>query len=303
MLLNRALIRRASAVVTLMLCAAGCARRASPELWREVSGEHAFAHVRAMVALGPRVPGSEPLEKCRSYIEGQLRACGWTVVRQTFTDDTPRGKTQFTNLFARFGRDARPRFLLCSHYDTKIFDSLRFVGANDGGSSTGLVIELGRVLSIDPSLAKTIELVFFDGEEAVESFSDRDGLYGSRFFANDLKKNGAEKPFRGGMVFDMVGDRSLGITLPVDSPPGMARDIFAAADALHQRDHFSYFTGGSILDDHSPLNEIGIPTIDLIDFDYPPWHTAEDTLDKISPESLSIVGQVAIYYLTHFLPK
>jgi hypothetical protein len=107
------------------------------------------------------------------------------------------------------------------------------------------------------------------------------------------------KNFRGGILFDMIGDKSLQVTLSPDSPIDLARNIFSAADILGQRAHFTYF-GGDITDDHTPLNEIGIPVIDLIDFDFPPWHTAEDTLDKISAESLEIVGRVALYDLVQF---
>ena len=189
------------------------------KIWQEFSGEKALAHVQRLVDLGPRPPGSGAIEKSRDYIENQLRVSGWQVTRQAFTDDTPRGKVQFLNLVARFPgqRSAGPSFLLCSHYDTKTFDTIRFVGANDGGSSTGLLLELGRVLGRHPNLAAKIELVFFDGEEAYEHFSERDGLYGSRYFARQLGVNGA-KQFRGGILFDMVGNRSLKITLPADSP-------------------------------------------------------------------------------------
>jgi glutaminyl-peptide cyclotransferase len=281
---------------------------ADEKLWDKVSGEKALAHVQKLVDLGPRPPGSDALEKSRKYIEQQLRDAGWEVSRQSFSDDTPRGKMTFINLIARFrGKQgkaaATPNFLLCSHYDTKIFDDIRFVGANDGGSSTGLLIELARVLAERPTLAAKIELVFFDGEEAVEEFTDRDGLYGSRYFANDLTKTKTAGQFHGGILLDMVGDRSLDITLPVDSPSNMVRDIFAAADALKSRDHFTYFDRGAITDDHTPLNEAGISTIDLIDFDFPPWHTADDTMDKLSADSLQTVGRVVIYYLSEFQPK
>jgi glutaminyl-peptide cyclotransferase len=288
----------------------GCTRvgHGDKKLWDEVSGENALAHVQKLVDLGPRVPGSEALEKSRVYIEEQLRRTGWTVTRQVFTDHTPRGNMTFVNLIAKFkGKETRqanePVFLLCSHYDTKLFDDVRFVGANDGGSSTGLLMELARVLAKNRELASKIELVFFDGEEAVDEFTDTDGLYGSRHFAAEVGKTSAAQSLRGGMLFDMVGDRSLGITLPVDSPAGMAREVFAAAEALNCRNHFSYFDHGSITDDHTPLNAAGIPTIDLIDFEYPPWHTAEDTMDKIAAESLRTVGRVAIYYLSEFQPK
>ncbi|CAN5613568.1 M28 family peptidase [soil metagenome] len=265
----------------------------------EFSGERALGHVKQLVDFGPRPPGSEAIEKSRDYITKQMESLGWRVTRQAFDDATPRGTVSFVNLIATFpGRSsaAKPSFLLCSHYDTKTFDTARFVGANDGGSSNGVLIEIARVLAQQPAAAPKVQLVFFDGEEAYVSFTAKDGLYGSRYFAKQLVASSEAKQFRGGILFDMVGDRALTITLPPDSPAELARGIFAAADALDVRKHFSYAPGG-ILDDHTPLNEIGIPTIDLIDFDYPPWHTPEDTMDKISAESLRIVGTVALRYL------
>jgi hypothetical protein len=279
-------------------------RAAETKPWEELSGEKAFAHVQRLVDLGPRPAGSKALEKSRDYIEDQLRRSGWQVTRQAFSDDTPRGKVQFVNLIAQFsghGKTASPSFLLCSHYDTKIFDTIRFVGADDGGSSTGLLLELARVIGQHPALAAKLELVFFDGEEAFEQFSDGDGLYGSRYFARKLQSSDA-KQFRGGLLFDMVGDRSLDVTLPTDSPPEMARGIFAAAEALKLRSYFTYLDRG-MTDDHTPLNAIGVPTVDIIDFDYPWWHTADDTLDKISAQSLQTVGSVALYYLCEFALK
>jgi Zn-dependent M28 family amino/carboxypeptidase len=187
------------------------------------------------------------------------------------------------------------------------------VGANDGGSSTGLLLELAHVLGQHPSFARKVELAFFDGEEAYENFSETDGLYGSRYFARQLQGEGAKQParsathsaaggLRGGILFDMVGDSSLGITLPADSPAAVARDVFAAAEALKLRKYFSYLDR-NLIDDHVPLNAIGIPTIDIIDFDYPWWHTADDTMDKISAQSLQIVGSVALYYLAEVALK
>ena len=243
-----------------------------------------MGHVQQLVDFGPRPPGSDAIEQSRIYIEKQLHLFGWRLERQEFTDDTPRGKV-----------------LLCSHYDTKVFDNIQFVGANDGGSNTGLLIELARVLALHPKLAEKIELVFFDGEEAYENYTSTDGFFGSRYFARNLDANQA-KQFQGGMLFDMVGDQSLKITLPPDSPPQMTHDIFASAEALQSRWHFTY-ADFAVTDDHTQLNAIGIRTIDLIDFDYPPWHTADDTLDKLSAESLRIVGAVTAYYLSEFALK
>jgi glutaminyl-peptide cyclotransferase len=274
---------------------------AQTKTWEEFSGEKALAHVQRLVDFGPRPSGSEAIEKSRHYIEDQLRRSGWQVTRQAFTDVTPRGKVEFVNLVAQFPAqgNAVPLFLLCSHYDTKTFDAIRFVGANDGGSSTGLLLELARVIGQHPNLAAKIELVFFDGEEAYDHFSDTDGLYGSRYFAKHL---GGGRQFRGGILFDMVGDSSLDVTLPADSPPEMARDIFGAAEALKLRSYFTYLDR-EMIDDHSPLNAAGIPTIDVIDFDYSWWHTAGDTMDKISAKSLQIVGSVALYYLSELALK
>lgn len=296
---SRALV--AVALFAFVGFATSCA--AQKKIWEEFSGVKALAHVQQLVDLGPRPPGSEALEKSRTYIEKQLSTFGWKVTRQVFTDETPRGKMQFINLIATFGgsgEKASPSsFLLCSHYDTKLFDTFRFVGANDGGSSTGLLLELARVLAQAPELARKIEIVFFDGEEAFENFSETDGIYGSRYFAKQLETNRRAKEFRGGILFDMVGDRSLNVTLPPDSPPQIVAKLFAAADALKARDHFTYFDR-DITDDHTPLNAIGISTVDIIDFDFPWWHTSEDTIDKLSAESLQTVGSVAAYYLSEF---
>ena len=289
-------IKRA-ALISFVAITACAGRTSKPELWKEVSGEKAMAHVQALVDFGPRPPGTDAIEKSRGYITEQLQHFGWSTTRQEFSEETPRGKRQFVNLIARFGgKRAQPSFLLCSHYDTKTFETGSFVGANDGGSSTGLLIELARVFAKAPNLATQLELVFFDGEEAYEAFTETDGLYGSRYFAKQLAGTGEAKQFRGGVLFDMIGDRSLDVTLPPDSPPDFAAGIFASAEALGVRNSFTYSRGG-ILDDHTPLNKIGLPTIDLIDFNYPPWHTLEDTIDKLSPESLRIIGTVT----THFL--
>jgi glutaminyl-peptide cyclotransferase len=297
-------------LLVLLLFSCRCAEAGGAsehKLWEEFSGEKALAHVQKLVDLGPRPPGSEAIEKSRAYIDQELKSCGWQVEKQPFSDSTPRGTVRFVNLIARFGgignkNRPAPSFLLCSHYDTKTFDTIRFVGANDGGSSTGLLLELARVLGRDPNLAAKIELVFFDGEEAYENFSQTDGLYGSRHFASVIALAKSSQQFRGGILFDMVGDRSLDITLPPNSPAQIAHDIFASAEALKLRSYFTYF-GGDITDDHTPLNAIGIPTIDIIDFDFPWWHTANDTIDKISAQSLQIVGSVAVYYLSEFALK
>jgi glutaminyl-peptide cyclotransferase len=295
------------AAIFAAACRLGAQGPPANELWREFSGARAFSHVEKLVSFGPRPSGSSALEATRRYLEAELVAGGWTVERQSFKQDTPRGSMEFVNLIARF-RDAGakdPRAIVCTHYDTKFFEAFSFVGANDGGSGTGALLELARVLALRPAFARRIELVFFDGEEASVSFtpfdgldpvSHVDGLHGSRHYARVLRDTGRARQFRLGVLWDMIGDRDLGITLPNDSPPELLRGIFASADTINLRTSF-HLMNGSILDDHYPLNRAGIPTIDLIDFDFPPWHTAGDTLNTIAPESLQIVGQVTLHYL------
>src|SRR4051794_14267603 len=257
----------AAILFVIWLVQLSSSRAAETKIWEEFSGQKAFAQVQRLVDFGARPAGSDALEKSRHYIEEQLRHSGWKVTRQTFNDNTPRGKIQFVNLIAEFFdennaaspqgeaisrsatpagkpplRSSSPSFLLCSHYDTKTFDAIRFVGANDGGSSTGLLIEMARGLAINPAFAAKGELGFFDGEEAFENFTATDGLYGSRHFASELRE--LAKNFRGGILFDMIGDKSLQVTLSPDSPADLARNIFAGADALGQRAHFTYFGGG-----------------------------------------------------------
>ena len=269
---------------------------------RQFSGQKAFDQVAKLVAFGPRPSGSPELEKSRQYIESQLHALGWTVERQTFTDPTPHGPIEFVNLIARpdGASSGDAHAIVCTHYDTKWYDTERFVGADDGGSGTGALIEFARVLALNKGFARRFELVFFDGEEAIREFRyaapPYDGLWGSRHYAHALSASGRAGQFKLGVLWDMMGKKDLTITLPPDSPSKLAQGIFAASDALGTRSHFGYFRGG-ILDDHYDLNAVGIPTIDLIDFNFPAWHTPADTLDKISPESLEIVGQATLYHL------
>ncbi len=276
------------------------------EIWKEFSGPKAFEHVTKQVEIGPRPSGTQEAEKARALITEALKAAGWDVERQEFTDDTPRGKIAFVNLIARFSASgAHPapadaqQVILCSHYDTKRFSTIRFVGASDGASSTGALMEMARVLALDPAFAAKFELVFFDGEEAIQQFTDTDGLWGSRYYAKSLNASGRARQFKQAILWDMIGDKDLTITLSPDSPLALAKGIFSAAEALGVRQNFGYY-GREILDDHRPLGkDAHVPAIDLIDFDYIYWHTADDTLDKLSPDSLQKVGAVTLYYLKH----
>ncbi len=325
-----------SLLVASGLFLTGCAEAvvtfdAADTLESRVSGEKALARVAALVGFGPRPAGSEALEKSRQYLEKELTALGWVTRRQTFTTRTPKGQVEFTNLRARFGEEAwqgKATGLLCSHYDTKAYDSFEFVGANDAGSSTGLLVELARVLGERPEVASQIELVFFDGEEAFgTNITASDGLYGSKYYASQILLEKEKDRPRWGLLLDMVGDAELniraGILIPRSSLRDlakaqedgyvidiqrvestlqhMARDLLSAAGDLDLRSYVG-ISPDYIVDDHIPLNVVaGIPTIDLIDFDYPHWHTPADTMDKLSAESLETTDRVTLLMLEKYL--
>ena len=285
------------------------------EIWKKFSGDRAFADVKKQVEFGPRPSGTPEIEPARAHIVSSLEAAGWAVEKQEFTATTPRGPMKFVNIIGRFALGgARPvpantqRAIVCSHYDTKRFSTIRFVGASDGASSTGALLELARTLALDHALAAKVELVFFDGEEALVNFTgpedpNPDGLFGSRYYARQLRESGRAKQFKFAILWDMIGDKDLTITLSPDSPQELMREILAAAETLGARNHFELYER-SILDDHICLSMIArIPAIDLIDFKYDAWHTADDTLDKLSPASLQTVGAVTLFHLKKALAK
>ncbi len=277
------------------------------EIWKEFSGSRAYSEVEKQVAFGPRPAGSQALAEARAHLTSALRANGWTVEPQAFVAQTPHGALQMINLLARFGGPAAAqtttqKVIVGSHYDTKSFSTISFVGANDGASSTGALLELSRVLALDPALAAQIELVFFDGEEALQQFTETDGLYGSRHYAAQLRDSGRAAQFKFAVVWDMIGDRNLTVTLPLDSPKDLTQGLLSSAEALQRRGAFRIFDR-PMLDDHVPLNLIAhIPAIDIIDFEYDAWHTADDTLTQVSADSLQTIGAITLHFLKKSLP-
>ena len=278
----------------------------STSIHADFSGERALQEVADLTALGPRPAGSETLERARQHVEARLAEFGWSAKRQTFTADTPLGEIEFGNVRLRFGQDSEKlwkapvQILIGSHIDTKTYsDSTYFVGANDSGSSSGALIEIGRVLQQKPSLAERIELIFFDGEEAFNRFTETDGLYGSREYAKMIRKWPVRPDY--GIVLDMIGDQDLKIRVPNDSPIPLMKALFQASEDLGTRDKFGIYKS-AIIDDHVPLNELAfVPSIDIIDFDYPFWHTPGDTMDKLSAESLEIVCQATLLMIEKYL--
>jgi len=170
----------------------------------------------------------------------------------------------------------------------------------------GALLELARVLATQPALAERVELVFFDGEEAVVNYIDEfgpDGLVGSRHYAQTLRGSGRAAQFKFCIVLDMIGEKDVKLTMPPDSPAPLKEGILAAGDALGLRQHLG-FHEGPILDDHVPIQSMAhIPAIDLIDLKYEPWHTEGDTLDKLSPASIEAIGRMTVWFLSRELAK
>jgi Zn-dependent M28 family amino/carboxypeptidase len=180
--------------------------------------------------------------------------------------------------------------MIGGHYDTKFYREFRFVGANDAGSSTALLLELARVLA-KARREFTYWLTFFDGEEARETWTATDSLYGSRHLAAELART--KKLPRALILVDMIGDRDLAIRRDPQSTPWLTDIVWSAARRLRHDAHFRS-DPLAVEDDHVPFLRVGVPATLLIDMDYPPWHTAEDTLDKVSAESLKVVGEVLL---------
>jgi glutaminyl-peptide cyclotransferase len=261
-------------------------RRAAPAF----DGAAALRHVERLVAIGPRVAGSPGGVKARQYIVDILRAAGVTVRVEPFDADTPHGRLPMANIVAVLPGRRPDVILIAGHYDTKWFREFRFVGANDGGSSAALLIEVARCLREQPR-EYTYWIAWFDGEEARESWTPIDSLYGSRRMATDLQKS--RRLPRALIVADMIGDRDLNIRREAASTPWLTDIIWASASRLgHQASFLPDVL--PVEDDHAPFLRAGVPSALLIDFDYPPWHTAQDTLDKVSARSLEIVGNVLL---------
>ncbi|MEI7908156.1 MAG: M28 family peptidase [Verrucomicrobiota bacterium] len=264
-------------------------------------GQAALAQTEAILALGPRPPGSNALHAVRERLRSQLQAAGWVSIGQPFERSTTLGMMKFENLRARFaGGDAdawqRPvKGLLCAHMDSKLFKHEVFLGADDAASACGAMLEIARVLAQDsPQLAKQMELVFFDGEEALEeNITAFDGLYGSRHYASAWPEAAAKPAF--GVLLDMVGHKDLAIRLPSDTPDSLRDAVLAAAKKEGAGKHFDV-AQGAIIDDHTPLVRAGIPMVDIIgDFSNRHWwHTPADSRSLLSADSLEISIRVTL---------
>ena len=296
----RRLVARAVAGALLVAVAAGPAPATEAPAF---DGATALKHVERLVGLGPRVAGTPGGVRAREYIVSELRRIpGVQVQVKPFEADTPHGRLSLANVIAVLPGQRPDVVMLAGHYDTKLFAQFQFVGANDGGSSTALLLELARRLAARPR-DYTYWLVWFDGEEARVTWTERDSLYGSRQLATELARD--KRLPRALILVDMIGDRDLAIRREAHSATWLTQIIWDTAARLGHGRHFLRDTI-PVEDDHVPFLRLGVPATLLIDFDFPAWHTADDTLDKVSAASLTVVGQVVLEALPsveHYLSR
>jgi len=286
--------------MVLALAPASC----SPDL--RVDGARAYARVAHQVAAGPRIPGTPGHEAVRTWLLSELGRLGGRIERQSFTDTTTGRRLELENIVARFGPTAGRRIALLAHWDSRPWcdedpDSARrdepLPGANDGGSGVAVLLEVAELMS-RRSPPVGVDLVLLDGEDQGRSPHAEQYCLGARFFAARLASGtaGEARPVAA-FLFDMVGDRDLDIYPEVQSSERAANLVALVQDGVRATGarHFHTRPRYTLTDDHVPLLEAGVPAVDIIDFDYPAWHTHLDLPDRVSAESLAEVARVAAW--------
>ena len=280
---------RSPAILALtVVCLIGL--RAAPP---EFSGDRALDYTRKAVAFGPRPPGSPALKQLQAYIIAQIKAHPAAVLStDDFTATTPQGPIAMRNIMARFPGKSGKSIAITGHYDTKFLPG--FVGANDGGSSTGFLLEMLNILEVTPR-QDDIVLVWLDGEEAFLQWSDTDSCYGSRHLAQKWLSDGTAAKVKALLNIDMIGDKNLDLVYDTNSTASLRDLVWQTADRLGYHQSFPR-APQDIGDDHQPFLRAGIKSVDIIDFDYGPdnafWHNGKDTMDKLGANSFRVIGKV-----------
>jgi glutaminyl-peptide cyclotransferase len=266
----------------------------SPEITGGFDGKQAFEHVAKQVGFGPRPSGSQAIAQTQDYILTQLKSDGCTTEVDAFNADTPIGRLPMKNILVKIPGDDSSIILLGTHYDSLLRHDITFVGADDSASSTAVMLELARLLCAKHG-KHAVWIAFFDGEEALKVWSDTDSRYGSRQMAARFAATGDISKIKEFLLADMVGSRSLHFARESTSTPSLVDLMWATAVKLGYSQIFLDTSSGAE-DDHDSFLKRKVPSMDVIDFDrqqdVPFWHTADDTLDKISARSLAISGHV-----------
>ena len=269
---------------------------------RPFDGAQAFSYVEEQVAFGPRIPGTVGHENMAQWLDSITRLRADTVVIQDWIHVSRAGDSlPMHNVLARFNPDAPSRILLLAHWDTRpVADGpnssdkeLPVPGANDGASGVGVLLAVADALAAAPP-SVGVDLLFVDGEDYGIFAEHDDVLIGSKYFAQNLPPGPTP---RFAVLFDLVADQDQRFPKEGNSligAPDVVKEVWQAAREIGYGHIFVNATGQSIVDDHVPLQQAGIPAIDIIDFDYQYWHTPDDTIDKISAASLQAVGEVAL---------
>jgi len=257
-------------------------------------GAAAYDYTAKLVAFGPRPSGSDAIVRTQDYIIGQLKGFGCAVDTDDFHASTPVGSLAMKNIIAKVPGAGQGIILLLTHYDTKRLDN--FVGADDGGSSTGLMLEMARLLCKAPKRKYSVWMAFVDGEEAVVNWdTNNDNTYGSRELAARMALSGELKQVRAVILADMIGQKNLEIPRESNSTKWLTDLVWSTAARLGYKGIF-VSRESSVEDDHQSFLSRDVPAVDIIDLDgysaY--WHTPQDTMDKLSPRSLAIVGYVIL---------
>ena len=262
----------------------------------QIDPKRAFQYIKEIVAFGSRPMGSANHKKLENYITTHLK--GDQVEDDAFTADTVEGKFPVRNIIAKYPGTKDGIIVILGHYDTVYpLRNSAFVGANDGGSSTAILLEYANQLRGKKRDGYSVWLVWTDGEEAVRQWTDTDSLYGTRHLAEQWEKDGTLKKIKALLVMDMIGDADLNIDRATNGTPWLIDLVYEAAKRGGYQSHF-YARAGDISDDHLPFVKRGVPSVDVIDLDYGYnnvfHHSVEDTLDKLSPKSLEIVGNTTL---------
>jgi glutaminyl-peptide cyclotransferase len=287
---RQAASRRRYGVFATLIILAVCARAET------FNAARAMQYTREVTAFGARPIGSTNHKKLENYILAHLK--NDHVEEDVFTAATPEGKFPVRNIIAKFPGTREGIIVVAGHYDTNYpLRNTGYVGANDGGSSTAILLELANQLRGEKRDGYSVWLFFTDGEEAVKEWSDTDSLYGSRHLAEKWQKDGTLKNIKAFLLADMIGDADLNVDRDASSTRWLEDMVLQAATELGYQSHFFARTI-AVEDDHLPFVHLGVPSADLIDLDYGYGnvfhHTPQDTLDKLSPKSIEIVGKVIL---------